>query len=132
MRFEDKISSNIQIPDSLKHCLIPCFSIQPLVESAIVHGLEPKKGKGSLVIQIFELEQDLMEISIIDNGIRFVDIPNIRGIASSDYDSHTHVGLKNLDKRLDLLFGEEARLKISSIPYVCTSISFVIPPIQRG
>ena len=54
MRFEDKISCSIQIPPELLPCEIPCFCIQPLVENAIVHGLEPKKGKGTLAIQIFE------------------------------------------------------------------------------
>lgn len=45
MRFEDKISCSIQIPEHLLTCKIPCFCIQPLVENAIVHGLEPKKEK---------------------------------------------------------------------------------------
>lgn len=127
MRFEDKISCNIQIPPSLLHCQIPCFCIQPLVENAIVHGLEPKKGKGKLAVQIFEKNDGHMEICIVDDGVGFARIPDVRSIESSAEDSHTHIGLKNLDKRLELLFGEEARLKISSTPNVCTSISFTIP-----
>ena len=127
MRFEDKITCNIQISESLVHCMIPCFCIQPLVENAIVHGLEPKKGKGKLAIQILPIGEDIMEISIIDNGVGFATIPDVRNIASSDNDPHTHIGLRNLDKRLELLFGDDARLKIDSIPNKCTSISFRIP-----
>ena len=126
MRFEDKISFDIQVPDSLLQCKIPGFCIQPLVENAIVHGLEPKKGNGKLSINIIETKR-YMEISINDNGIGFETIPDIRQIASKNDGSHTHVGLKNLDKRLELLYGEESRLHILSTPNVCTSISFRIP-----
>lgn len=126
MRFEDKISFDIQVPDSLMQCKIPGFCIQPLVENAIVHGLEPKKGNGKLSINIIETKR-YMEISINDNGIGFETVPDIRQIASKNDGSHTHVGLKNLDKRLELLYGEEARLHILSTPNVCTSISFRIP-----
>lgn len=131
-RFEDKIDCIIRIPDELMKCKVPCFCIQPLVENAIIHGLEPKKGKGKLIIQILPSHSDdsvspEMEIAIIDNGIGFTDIPDIRSIPSSATDSHTHIGLKNLDKRLTLLFGQRASLKIESIPNLCTTISFRIP-----
>ena len=137
-RFEDRIDCVIHIPDALQQCKVPCFCIQPLVENAIIHGLEPKKGKGKLIIQIvptspetslkvFPEPEPEMEIAIIDNGIGFSEIPDIRSISSSLEDSHTHIGLKNLDKRLEMLFGERARLKIESVPNLCTTISFRLP-----
>lgn len=129
-RFEDKISCDIRVPESLMHCLIPCFSIQPLVENAIVHGLEPKTDKGKLIVQIVETDEHYIEISIIDNGVGFPDNFQLKDIVSSDSDKHTHIGLKNLDKRLFLLYGDIARLKIDSTPGVCTSISFKIPITQ--
>lgn len=127
MRFEDKISCTIQIPQNLLSCQIPCFCIQPLVENAIVHGIEPKKGKGKLAIQILEVPDSQLEIRIIDNGVGFSKIPDLRHIDSSPIDEHTHIALRNLNKRLELLFGENAQLHISSTPNVCTSISFFIP-----
>ena len=127
MRFEDKISCVFQVPDVLMDCMVPTFCIQPLVENAIVHGLEPKDGKGRLIVQVIPSDGRLMEISIIDNGIGFDPIPDIRNIRPSGADAHTHVGLCNLDKRLELLFGPDARLRIDSIPEKCTTISFQIP-----
>lgn len=131
-RFEDRIDCVIRIPEEIMKCKVPCFCIQPLVENAIVHGLEPKKGKGKLIIQIFptdrrEAAPSEMEVAIIDNGVGFAEIPDVRSIPSSSSDTHTHIGLKNLDKRLELLFGERARLKIESVPNLCTTISFRIP-----
>lgn len=131
-RFEDRIDCVIRIPEELMKCMVPCFCIQPLVENAIVHGLEPKRGKGKLIIQIFPTDAGgsdsaEMEVAIIDNGVGFADIPDIRNIPSSAKNAHTHIGLKNLDKRLELLFGERARLKIESVPNLCTTISFRMP-----
>lgn len=129
-RFEDKISCDIRVPETLMHISIPCFSIQPLVENAIVHGLEPKTDKGKLIVQIIETDDHCAEISIIDNGVGFPEGFQIQEIVASDSDAHTHIGLKNLDKRLFLLYGEMARLNIDSTPGVCTSISFKIPITQ--
>lgn len=131
-RFEDRIDCVIRIPDELMKCPVPCFCIQPLVENAIIHGLEPKKGKGKLIIQIVPTNPGVsgepeMEIAIIDNGVGFASIPDIRTISSSSEDSHTHIGLRNLDKRLELLFGEKSRIQIESIPNLCTTISFRLP-----
>lgn len=131
-RFEDRIDCVIRIPEELMKCMVPCFCIQPLVENAIVHGLEPKRGKGKLIIQIFPADAEgpdsaEMEVAIIDNGVGFADIPDIRNIPSSAKDAHAHIGLKNLDKRLELLFGEGARLQIESVPNLCTTISFRMP-----
>lgn len=128
MRFEDKISCTLRIPDELMSYMVPVFCIQPLAENAIIHGLEPKDEKGSLIIQILKPDgSDCMEISIIDNGVGFETIPDIRSILPSDEDDHTHVGLRNLDKRLELLFGPGSRLNIDSIPGSYTTISFKIP-----
>lgn len=131
-RFEDKIDCIIQIPDELMNCPVPCFCIQPLVENAIIHGLEPKRGKGKLIIQIIPSDGNtpgstMMDIAIIDNGVGFDEIPDIHSIPSSSEDTHTHIGLRNLDKRLELLFGSDSRLKIDSIPNLYTSVSFCIP-----
>lgn len=127
MRFEDKIFCDIQIPESVLSCQIPCLSIQPLAENAIVHGLEPKRGTGHLIIQIIESDADMLEICIIDDGIGFETIPDVSSITSSDQDTHTHIGLRNLDKRLELLYGASSRIKITSVPNKCTTVSFCVP-----
>lgn len=126
MRFEDKFTASIQADAALNDFKIPCFSIQPLVENAIIHGIEPKAGTGKLVINIISSD-DKLEISVSDNGVGFERIPDISKIESASGGGHTHIGLKNLDKRLELLYGKESRLNIGSTPNVYTTISFVIP-----
>lgn len=131
MRFEDKISVEIQVNQDLYSYVIPRFCIQPLVENAFVHGLEPKKGNGKLAVNVIKQENQL-EINVLDNGIGFQSIPDIPSIQPSSRDGHTHIGLRNLDRRLKLLFGPEAGLSISSVPYVCTTISFHVPLQVKG
>lgn len=126
MRFEDKISVDIQVSPELYGYVIPRFSIQPLVENAFVHGLEPKKGTGKLAVNVI-LQENQLEINVLDNGIGFEAIPDISNIRTSSGGAHTHIGLKNLDRRLRLLYGDNAKLTISSTPCVCTTISFHIP-----
>lgn len=69
----------------------------------------------------------MLEICIIDDGIGFESIPDIQNIAPSHKDSHTHIGLKNLDKRLKLLYGPDSGIRITSIPNKCTTVSFHVP-----
>lgn len=124
-RFEGKYRTEITVDDSLMQCLIPCFSIQPLIENAIIHGLEPKKDGGKVSLTVSE-KDDKLYIRVEDNGIGFETSTNISGMKTSSGE-RTHIGLKNLDRRLMLLYGESGHLSISSVPNLSTVISFSIP-----
>ena len=121
MRFEDKISVTFDIDKDLDDINIPCFCVQTLVENAYVHGLEPKDTNGHLTISIKkDNENKFLLINIIDDGVGFEKIPKFDiNVASK--------GLKNLNRRLFLMYGEDAVLHIESIPEVRTAISFKIP-----
>ena len=137
MRFEDKIKVIQTIDPGIEHCLIPCFCIQSLIENAYVHGLEPKPSDGTLEITIKKSE-NFLSITVADDGVGFVNNPTINldsPVAESKSDtvhSHPHVGLKNLNRRLYLMYGEESQLKIQSIPNIRTEITFKIPLSDRN
>lgn len=126
MRFEDKITVNIDLAPGLQKIQIPCFCLQSLVENAFEHGLEPKKGSGELLISTCK-EDGFVRFSVRDDGVGFADIPDLESIQPSSKDSHTHIGLRNLDRRLYLLYGDVAHLQIISAPDVGTEVSFRIP-----
>ena len=137
MRFEDKIKVIQTIDPGIEHCLIPCFCIQSLIENAYVHGLEPKPSDGTLEITIKKSE-NFLSITVADDGVGFETIPSFSLdslVAESKSDtvhSHPHVGLKNLNRRLYLMYGEESQLKIQSIPNIRTEITFKIPLSDRN
>ncbi|MBS5620509.1 sensor histidine kinase [Eubacterium sp.] len=128
MRFEDKIQVFFDIEPNLDKCHIPIFSIQTLVENAYVHGLEPKETSGTLTISIKKISDNVC-ISVVDDGVGFTKIPTFDTNETQDVQvgGHTHVGLKNLNRRLFLMYGENSSLHIESIPMEKTTISFMVP-----
>lgn len=128
MRFEDKIQVFFDIEPNLDKCHIPIFSIQTLVENAYVHGLEPKETSGTLTISIKKISDNVC-ISVVDDGVGFTKIPTFDTNETQDVQvgGHTHVGLKNLNRRLFLMYGGNSSLHIESIPMEKTTISFMVP-----
>ena len=70
VRFDDRLKFTIDLPDELKTAKIPRFSIQPLVENAIKHGVSKLVGKGEIHVSVRKTEKG-MEITVGDNGLEF-------------------------------------------------------------
>lgn len=81
---------------------IPPLLVQPLVENAVQHGIEPNPVGGKITIEVAE-NQDSVTISVIDNGIGFSDTPSHAGQG---------IGLDNIRHRLTTLFGQHASLSL--------------------
>ena len=116
-RYPDKIDVDIEDDDLPDEHLIPRMLLQPVIENAITHGLEGKKG----TIRIYvEDKTDHILIHICDNGkgISPEDLEELRQqINSSDsLESHEleHVALKNIQRRIHMVCGEEYGITISS------------------
>lgn len=126
-RFEDKIQVYYDIEEEAYEYLVPNFILQPLIENAITHGLEPKVGIGSLGIQI-KLDQDRMQITIEDDGVGMTEeeVNALRRRCSQNNQGNA-IGLINVYKRLILCYGEDSRLNIHSRKDRGTKISFSIP-----
>lgn len=84
--------------------LLPCLSVQPIVENSIKHGIGKRYGhSGTVTVRTEELS-DCYKVIVIDDGIGFSDVPD---------DDRPHLGVENVRERLKLLCGGE--LNISSI-----------------
>lgn len=129
-RFEEKFTVEIFHDDSLADLPIPRFSIQPLVENAISHGLEPLPDGGRLVVSVWT-EQGGVYASVEDNGVGFPPDFDINA-APHEEGTHTGVGLKNLNQRLILLGGGECGLSIRANKDGLTVVSFRIPELARA
>lgn len=126
-RFGDKISVVYQVEEGSEVCQVPNFILQPLIENAIIHGLEPKMGKGRLLIRIRTGEGRLY-ILIADDGVGMSE-EEIRALYEKCEESDTgkSIGIKNVYRRLILCYGEESRLDIKSEKNIGTRIQFSIP-----
>lgn len=111
-----------QIEDSTSNYSMPNLMLQPLVENAIIHGLENKKGAGKITVSCLKKEDYLLFI-VRDNGIGIPKelLPNILESNSSGY------GLKNVNQRAKLLYGDAYGLSIESTENVGTAVMLTIP-----
>ena len=110
--------------------LIFKFSLQPLIENSIFHGLSTKKQPGEIHLHVRKEENDLV-IIITDNGIG-IDKEQINSIRSSAEDITEEqlfrkIGLKNINRRLKLEYGEAYGLRIRSELKQFTEITIRYP-----
>ncbi|MDD6405373.1 MAG: histidine kinase [Clostridiales bacterium] len=103
-RFGSRINVVYNIEES--DFMLPALTLQPLIENAIKHGLCMKDGGGTVRI-ITENKGESIYITVMDNGVGF-DVNTINN------DGLTHVGLKNVERRLKSMCG--GSLEVSSIP----------------
>lgn len=119
----------INIDESVRSCLIPAFTLQPLVENALRHGNLDTKVDGQIVIQADRIENDV-HIRVIDNGSGITP-QRLQEVRNQCLNSNTapseHIGVQNVHQRIRLLFGEEYGLQIFSEPKHFTEINISIP-----
>ncbi|MCQ6557587.1 sensor histidine kinase [Paenibacillus mendelii] len=132
MIYGEKIEVVYQLDDHLMGCRVPKFILQPLVENAIIHGIEAKPGKGVIHIVCRSEEGDLI-IEVTDNGIgmeaelvqRLLN-PERYG-SMDDTNKHTNVGIISVHKRATILYGEKYGLTIRSKSGVGTTVQIRLP-----
>ena len=125
-RFGDKITYSISYEEEREvysKCMVPRLSIEPIVENAVCHGLEPKDENGHIGIHISRKGEILM-ISIEDNGVGF-DTNLV--VESREDKTHSHVGLWNTNKMIHNLCGEEYGLTVESRIGSGTRVLVVLP-----
>jgi len=122
------------ITPEIMHYRILSFILQPIVENAIFHGLEPRKNiPGKLLIKGEKCKNHLVFI-IEDDGIGMTE-ENIQRVFEDDISEKTlvKIGIKNVDKRIKLNYGEKYGIMISSKLGVGTVVKITLPIItERG
>ncbi|MCT2195315.1 sensor histidine kinase [Paenibacillus sp. MB22_1] len=130
-RFEEQFDYQIEIPESLKHYLTQKLIVQPIVENALYHAIEPMKEKGLISITAKEDDRDIM-IDVTDNGPGF-SLDRLMNLWSKDEGNKnyrgTGVGLRNVHERLRIRFGSRYGILICSSPGHGSTIRIRIPKL---
>ncbi|ACY52571.1 MULTISPECIES: sensor histidine kinase [Vibrio] len=116
-RFTDRLEVEIDIQPELLDIKLPSFTLQPLVENAIKHGISNMLEGGKVHIYSEAHPQGHL-ITVEDNA----------GSFEPPKENHSGLGLEIVDKRLTNQFGRDASLKITCEPHQFTKMSFIIPP----
>ncbi len=108
MRYDDIIGSEFDVEEAAFDVMIPKLTLQPLVENSIYHGIKVKEGKtGSLFLKVRKRSSDVL-ITLADTGTGMsqqqIDEMNQH---LSEYDDSFGYGVRNVNKRIELLYGEE-------------------------
>lgn len=108
---------------------IPRFTLQPIIENAIFHGIEPKGTNGCIQIYIYQNENQDVCIAITDNGVG-MQPEQVEKLLSENTSNRTSffkdVGVSSVHKRLQYCFGEQYGLKITSIPGKSTTVTICL------
>ncbi|MFN1619728.1 sensor histidine kinase [Vibrio rotiferianus] len=115
-RFTDRLEVEIDIEPELLDIKLPSFTLQPLVENAIKHGISNMLEGGKVKIYSQAHPQGAL-ITVEDNA----------GSYEPPKENHSGLGMEIVDKRLSNQFGRDSALKITSQQHQFTKMSFIIP-----
>lgn len=131
MRFGDKFESFFYIADDVqtKALYILPLLLQPIVENALLHGLEEKESGGEITISIYKNEE-LLFIDIGDNG-RGMSEPELaalrKNVEIKDVSRNKSIGLYNINQRIKLCYGKSTGIRINSELYKGTTVRIMLP-----
>ena len=124
--------------ENLTHsCLIPRFTLQPLVENAIFHGIEPKGSAGEVTLRV---ERDAANgdvlILLSDDGVGMTPAQAAKALQEPGPEEaaakYRHVGIWNVHRRLQYSFGDAYGLRIESEPGVGTTVTVRLPDAKKA
>lgn len=126
MRYGETFVYKVNVDNELMDCLVPRFTLQPLVENAIVHGVFSKSD--GLISISAQREDDILIISVTDNGSGMDNNKAQKLLKSSpDADYSTGLGITNVHDRIQILYGNRYGLKIKSEVGKGFTVSMLIP-----
>ena len=128
-RFEKRLKYRIDCLENIKQKLMYPFLIQPIVENAVIHGIEPYDFDGFITIRLFVRENDVV-IQVEDNGIGIEQdkLQELRKqLEPRDELEEYHIGLRNVNERIKLYYGHDYGIAINSIMNRGTRVELQFP-----
>lgn len=129
MRYGERISMKVDVDEALLDNLLPKLTLQPIVENALYHGLEPKRGQGRVRVYA-RSTVDVFHIVVADDGVG-MDAETLasvqRGLREDAPRGGRSVGLANVQQRLKLYGGRQFGLTVRSAPGQGTEVTITMP-----
>ena len=131
IRFRDKFEFCVNADKELMKYLCPKLSIQPLLENAIYHGMEGMYEDGEIDINVYE-KDEVIHIDVVDNGLGMTEekidyIMNNKVVSSK---RGSGIGVRNVNERIKLIYGEEYGISIISELDEGTTATITIPKLE--
>ena len=129
MRFKNKFDYEFDIAEDVLELPSLKLMLQPLVENAIYHGMEFMDGDGMIMVKAWRKEDELY-LSVADNGLGMTEdkvLMILMGKSTSGNGRGSGIGVKNVNERIKLYFGEAYGLTIDSEPDEGTTVIIHLP-----
>lgn len=122
------------VPDELLSVAIPCFVLQPIMENAIFHGIEPKGGTGTIALRVSVNGEGNVEIVIEDDGIGMSAEKIAEVLVDGEHVETTgffrEIGVSSVDRRIRHSFGDAFGLTLASEQGSYTRATVVVPRVD--
>lgn len=132
-RYNDRFDAVFDIPDEILKYKTLKVILQPLVENALFYGIEPKKVKGTITIS-GGIEGDTLFLIVKDDGVG-MDCSSIEDLLKRQKDSKNRmykgIGIRNIDERIKLYFGNEFGVEFLSESGKGTQVKIRLPLIKQ-
>ena len=121
IRFGPRLRIEKDIDPATLDLVVPSMLLQPLVENSIKHGIEPRIGEGRITIRSSRQDGHAI-IDVIDNGVGVSagQVSKVKG---------TGIGLRNVNERLQVIYGSNYQLQLDSVPGEGTCARIIIPEL---
>lgn len=132
LRYKDKFSLDIRVEDNLLECRIVKLVLQPIVENAIYFGIKQSPNQGIIRIRMF-LRGDMIVVRVMDNGVGIPPLTVLQlneSFRREHLQENEHIGLRNVNQRIRLAFGEQYGLKIRSRVGAGTIVDLTLPEMK--
>lgn len=121
IRMGQRLTYRLDLPETLKATPCPALLLQPVVENAVLHGLEPSSAGGTITVSA-RIEGKQLILLVTDTGIGFAHTEN-----RTNHESISGFGLTQLEERLTTLYGLKATVDIASALPSGTTVTISIP-----
>ena len=128
-RYKNQFSYRFDVDESCLDFLCNKITLQPIIENAIYHGINGLVDEGEIVITLRADGSDVV-FTVADNGVG-MEAEQIQAILRKERSDHTGIGIKNVNDRLKIYFGEGYGITIDSEPDVGTTVTIRMPQVRE-
>lgn len=128
-RYQNQFTYRFDVDDSCLECLCNKITLQPIIENAIYHGINGLVDEGEIVITIRPDGKDIV-MTVSDNGVG-MEQEQIAAIMQKERSDHAGIGIKNVNDRLKIYFGDNYGITIDSEPDEGTTVTIRMPQVRE-
>lgn len=128
-RFGDKLAYSLPKPEVADGIVILPMLLQPIVENAILHGIENKMGQGSVSVRL-ELAEGRIRLTVADDGIGIEPgkLAQLKqAVQQHEEEPGQRIGIRNVNQRIKLHYGKDYGMEIHSTPGDGTVVHILLP-----